>query len=89
MKGLWKVKGTEPVLYTDKCADIIVDKRTGKEYLRGERVLFKDKKVPAKIEDSGNYEFVYLKNKTTLQGKPTTEDYAREIYVNSLLKKKD
>lgn len=83
-KGLWVLRNSNPPLYTDEPADIIKHKATGKEYIRGKRILFKEGEVPPKVEDSGEYEFIYLKGRkpATL----TTEEAATGLYVNSLFK---
>ena len=57
--GLWKVDGLD--VYTDIVADYIRDKNTGKEYKRGERVLFQGEDLtPFPLaEHTENYEFIY------------------------------
>ena len=39
MIGMWELRGSEPKLYTKRAADIIKNKRTGKEYIRGKMIL--------------------------------------------------
>lgn len=59
--GFWN-KDTNPPLYTEKCADVIRHKATGKKYRRGKYVLFHTNKAeekPTLIEDTGEYEFIY------------------------------
>jgi len=82
MKGCWVLKGTEPPLYTRKAADIIKHKQTGKEYIRGDFILFDEKKLPDRIENTDEYEFIYIKDKSEME----LEDYLREIYVQNLFK---
>ena len=83
--GLWCLKGSEPPLWTARAADIIKNKKTGKEYMRGEMKLFKDADIPQKIEDNPDeWEFIYLRN-----GKPVVDkdEYVRDIWVNSMFRK--
>lgn len=84
MKGLWVLRGSDPPLYTSKAADVIKHKATGKEYIRGKRVLFEDSKIPPKVEDCGEYEFIYLKDKKSTMF--STEEAATGLYMNSLFK---
>lgn len=86
MKGLWKLRGSSPPLYTNKAADIIIHKPTGKEYLRGERVLFGEGNLPTTVESTGEYEFIYVTNKAK-RGDMTEAEMLREIHVNTMLKK--
>ena len=62
MKGLWLLRGSNPPLYTNKAADVIIHKQTKKEYIRGERKIFPIAKLPKLIEDSDEYEFCPLTN---------------------------
>lgn len=77
----WVLRGSNPPLYTQKAADIIKDKETGKEYIRGEVVFFAKGKLPKKIEeDADKWEFIYLKPAEEM----SLTDYARELFAGSL-----
>ena len=84
---LFPLRGSNPVLYTSKAADIVVDKQTGREYLKDEPILFykKDGPFPTTIEESepDRWEFVLLKQGEGLN----TKDYLREMFVSSLFRK--
>lgn len=84
MIGMWELRGSEPKLYTKRAADIIKNKRTGKEYIRGKMKLFKVD-VPEPVENTGEYEFVYLNSKK--MAIPTSEEMLKEIQVNTILKR--
>lgn len=84
--GVWPLRGTNPTLYTNKAADVIRDKTTGKEYIRGERKIFWNaKEVPKKIEDTepDRWEFILLTDASPLR----IEDYARDIWVSQTFRK--
>ena len=85
IKGLWPLRGSNPVLYTDKAADVILDTKTCKEYIRGERVLFHGSNtvIPKTIEetDPDRWQFYYPKD--LKKGSLTTGDRLREIMVNT------
>ena len=83
--GLWPLKGSNPPLWTAKAADIIRNKETGQEYIRGEIQLFTNSKTPPRVEeDPTKWEFIYIKS-----GKPTvsSSEYLRDIWVNQALNK--
>ncbi len=82
--GLWELKYSNPKIYTNKAADIIKHIKTGKEYVRGERRLFRADIPKILAEDTGEYEFIYLKSKRRAQ--MTTEEALREIHISNLLK---
>lgn len=87
VKGLWCLVGTNPPLWTADAADVIRNRKTGKEYVRGKMTLFTAPNIPEKIEDKPDeWEFIHIIN-----GKPLTEekvnDYARGIWVNQLFGK--
>lgn len=84
LKGLWVIKDTYPPLYTNKAADIIIEKATGKKFVRGKRKLFQEEDLPNKIEDTDKYEFIYTDNKS--QGL-SNENILQEILINKWLKK--
>ena len=91
MKGLWPLRGTYPVLYTDKAADVIVDTKTGKEYIRGARELFRveEGNVPVPIEEAepDRYKFYYPKDLGRGTGY-SMGDMVREIMVSSAMRRK-
>ena len=83
--GLWPLRGSEPPLWTAKAADIIRNKETGKEYIRGKMKLFKVSELPKKIEDEPEkWEFIYLHNKGLDIG---AGEYLRDIWTAQMLKK--
>ena len=57
--GLWKIEGLN--IYTNKAVAYIRDKRTGKEYPRGKRVLFHNEDMtPFPLaEHTDRYEYIY------------------------------
>lgn len=84
--GLWKIKGLD--LYTDKAATYIRDKITGKEYKRGERVLFfKEDMSPFPLaEHTDRYEYIY---EDGFVSEPlTTKEYLREFHAALLFGRK-
>lgn len=87
VKSLFPLRGSNPVLYTAKAADIIIDKQTGKEYIKEKSILFrkKDGPFPPTIEETepDRWEFILLKKHSTF----STEDYLREIAANSIFRK--
>lgn len=87
IKSMFPLRGSNPTLYTTRNADIIIDKQTGKEYLKDKPILFKKKDgpFPPAIEetDPERWEFVLLKR----DGQVSTNDYMREIAVNSLFRR--
>ena len=90
MRFLYPLKRTNPVLYTADTADIIRDKQTGKEYMRGEgRVYCSSKEaIPSTIEDTepGRWEFIRLNSKKAQSG-GSTINYGRELFVQGLFRK--
>lgn len=90
IKGLWELLSTNPILYTNRAADIIRDRKTNKEYVRGKRKLFHGKsvEVPKTIEElePDRWEFIYFRGEQSAELSAT--DYAREIYVNNLFRRK-
>lgn len=80
--GLWKIKGLN--MYTDKAVDIIRDKRTGREYFRGDRKIFRneDETPFPLVEHTNDYEFIYVMDG---EGVLSSDDYLREIYAGSLI----
>ena len=78
----WVLRGSTPPLYTQKAADIIKDKETGKEYIRGDIVFFEEGKLPERIEqDRDRWEFIYLNKEVS---EMSLSDYARELFAGSL-----
>lgn len=79
---LWKIEGLEPTMYTCKPVDIIRDKRTGKEYKRGELVRFRneDETPFPTAEYTDNFEYISMLNKG---GTITSTEYTRDIWVNN------
>lgn len=84
--GLWKIDGLD--LYTDLAADYVRDKQTGREYRRGERVLFENEDTsPFPLaEHSDRYEYVLEIN--AVKGELNTNDYMREIMAMHFLRKR-
>lgn len=85
--ALWKIDGLVPTMYTWKKVDLIRDKRTGKEYKRGELVRFhnEDETPFPLVEYTDDFEYILIVE----QGNNCIElkDYAREMWVNSLFRK--
>lgn len=82
--GLWKIEGLP--LYTDKAVTYIRDKATGREYRRGERVLFfKEDMTPFPLaEHTDRYEYIYEDGYIEPM---QTNDYLREINAALLFRK--
>ena len=88
--GLWSLRGVYPPLYTRKAADVIVDTKTGKEYVRGSYQLFRTEEgnvpTPIEVAEPDRYKFYYPKD-LGRGGGLTAGDMLREIMVNSMRRK--
>ena len=85
--GVWPLIGTDPQLYTKRAADVIKDKQTGKEYIRGKlKLIHGEQSIPQLIEESEptRWEFHYFEGETSFG---RTEEYVRGIWLNTLLRK--
>ena len=83
VRSLFPLRGSNPVLYTAKAADVIIDLTTGKEYIRDKSVLFYKKDgIPKTIEESepSRWKFVLFSQ----QG--TSTNYLKEIWVDRTLR---
>ena len=88
VKGAWCLRDLKDTynLYTRIPCDVIRHKATGKEYALGpRRNYYKAEDFPALIEDTNEYEFIRI-NKGEKRVM-TTEDFARELMIGTLLKK--
>lgn len=87
IKGLWLLLNSSPKLYTNRVADIIRDRQTGKEYVRGRRVLFHGEniEVPKTIEELEPNRWEFILNTDDGPSEMSAADYAREIYVQGLM----
>ena len=91
MTGAWQLKTLKgPVdLYTRKAVDIIKNIETGQEYVRGEWKLFEKAKnyqpLPPLVENDSKFQLI--NTESSIASKLTTEDYAKEIFVSTLLKR--
>lgn len=86
VRSLFPLQGSDPVLYTGQMADIIVDLKTGKEYIKGEPKLFyKRTGIPKTIEetDRSRWKFIYNDDEQA----PGNINYVKEIWVNGLFRK--
>lgn len=84
MPGLWILRGSNPPLYTKKAADVIIHKATKREYVRGAMKLFTAINAPSTVEDTDEYEFVYLGGNKA-HAVLTRDEMVGEIYASTLL----
>lgn len=83
VKGLWQLKGTD--LYTNRAADVIIDRQTDRKYVRGERILFRDPaQTPTPIEEQDPNRWLFKYEGYESVG---SESYIREIGIQTIFRK--